>query len=132
MADVAVVVTIALARAVLCLDCERVFEIGSHACPGCGGRVWYPLERFFTGGAERKLVRLHDVVHEAGNGLTPARVRAERLSDGLKEYVALGMARNALYITHCQAHADRIVEAIDETMRRLRALGGATQGDTTA
>jgi hypothetical protein len=35
-----------LARIVLCLDCDTCFEIGSDACPACGGRAWASVARF--------------------------------------------------------------------------------------
>jgi hypothetical protein len=122
--DVTSVVSLPLGRAALCLDCERVFELGPETAPCCGAREWYPLERFFVASGERRLVRVGDVIHEAGNGLTPARVRAERLIEALEEYLALGLARGPAYLKLCLVHARRIVEAIDETMRRLRALSG--------
>lgn len=126
-ADVAAVVSMPLSRAALCLECEHVFELGPAAAPCCGAREWVLIERFFIAGGERQLVRAADVLHEAGNGLTPARVRAERLAVALEEYLGLGIARGPAYLKLCLVHAHRIVEAIDETMRRLRALGGAAK-----
>lgn len=38
-----------LKRLALCLDCERCFELGAAACPGCGSRTWITLARFLEG-----------------------------------------------------------------------------------
>lgn len=40
-------VVIPLERAVLCLDCEAIFEMGGHfvTCPSCGSRVAWTLGR---------------------------------------------------------------------------------------
>ena len=39
-----------LRRLALCLDCEKCFELGAAACPGCGSRTWMTLSRFLEGG----------------------------------------------------------------------------------
>ena len=39
-----------LKRLALCLDCEKCFELGAAACPGCGSRTWTTLARFLEGG----------------------------------------------------------------------------------
>lgn len=38
-----------LKRLALCLDCEKCFELGAEACPGCGSRTWITLARFLEG-----------------------------------------------------------------------------------
>ena len=38
-----------LKRLALCLDCERCFELGAAACPGCGSRTCITLARFLEG-----------------------------------------------------------------------------------
>lgn len=124
-------VTIPLARAALCLECSHVFALGVDAAPCCGAREWFLLERFFEADGERTLVNHGDVLHEAGNGLTPARVRAERLVEVLEQYVDSGIARHPEFQRLAIVHGRRVVEAIDETLRRLRALGGARRERTT-
>ena len=39
-----------LKRLALCLDCEKCFELGAAACPGCGSGTWTTLARFLEGG----------------------------------------------------------------------------------
>lgn len=34
-----------LQEALLCIDCETVYAIGSNRCPQCGSQVAYPLSR---------------------------------------------------------------------------------------
>jgi len=44
-----------LKRLALCLDCERCFELGATACPGCGSSTWITLARFLEGGVAADL-----------------------------------------------------------------------------
>jgi hypothetical protein len=37
--------TIALSRALLCLDCEAVYEMGTGPCPACGSGAGWSLGR---------------------------------------------------------------------------------------
>jgi len=46
-----------LARLALCADCDVCFEIGSDACPACGGRTWSPLARLIGQPSEGAVVR---------------------------------------------------------------------------
>ncbi len=129
MADVTApaVVSVPLNRAALCLDCEAVSALAVvgadtalhqvKACPTCASENRVPLERFFFGVEDRVVVRLDDVEHEVGNGLTPARVRAEKLIEALADFGSHPIIRRLATV-----HAQRIIHAIDETMRRVRAL----------
>src|SRR5262249_45275168 len=107
-----VIAAIDLHEAALCGACSRVFRlVGQARCPLCTSEQWVPLERFFI---DRPAHVAHtDVLHHAGNGLTPARPFAERLSSILAARGFHGLAQDAR----------RVVDAIDATMRRLRALG---------
>lgn len=110
-----------LPAAALCIDCAAIFTVGPERCPACAAATWLPLERFFAGRTGR--VALEDVLHEAGNGLTPARVRAALLAQTLEYYVAVGFARQADVLRVAIRRAYEVVDAIDTTMARLRALG---------
>jgi hypothetical protein len=46
-----------LARLALCADCEVCFEIGSDACPACGGRTWSPLSRMIGDASDGAMAR---------------------------------------------------------------------------
>ena len=48
-----------LRRLALCLDCEMCFEIGTPACPGCGGETWVLLARFLDQGPLRLMPQFH-------------------------------------------------------------------------
>ena len=39
---------IRLAVAVVCLDCEVVFQVPAQRCPMCGSESWWPLARFLN------------------------------------------------------------------------------------
>ncbi len=116
-------------NAVICLDCEALFPIGPEACPKCASASFLPLERWLTAAAPRawshapvdgtRLVSFADVLHHAGNGLTPAMANAEQLVEALTVLAAgkvPGVARLAV------ARAQRIVTAIHQTMERLHQL----------
>jgi hypothetical protein len=59
-----------LTRLALCADCEVCFEIGTEACPACGGRSWSPLSRLIGQASDTSVVRaVRAVVAETrGNG----------------------------------------------------------------
>ncbi len=118
------IVSIALEEAALCADCERIFALGRQDCPSCGGRVWMLVARFFTA-TERPttVVPLDEVLHHAGNGLTPARVLATQIAETLEELIRAPISRYKILDRICANHARRIVVAVDDTIRRLRALG---------
>lgn len=115
-------VVMPLEHAALCLDCERVFALGGETCPSCGGRQWVLLAKFFTG-RDRALVRHTDVLHHAGNGLQPAKARAQLIGRQLAEWIRTGVVRPAFVHEVVIAHVERIAQSVDETMERLRALG---------
>ena len=37
-----------LTNAVLCLDCQRLFEAGARHCPACAGGAFYPLATWMS------------------------------------------------------------------------------------
>ena len=117
-------VTLELRAAMLCLDCDTLFAVGPERCPACAGGQWRPLERFFAERARRPA--LEEVLHHAGNGLTPARIRAELLARTLAFYVDVGFARNPEFLRLAIRRAHEVLEAIDMTMTRLRALAPPT------
>jgi hypothetical protein len=91
----------------LCVQCDHVFLFpGRATCPSCTSAAWIPLSNFFAS-RPTGLVALADVLHHAGNGLTVARVVAQRLADEARDL---------------RAEARKVVVAIDDTMDRLRAL----------
>jgi hypothetical protein len=111
-------------EAAFCIDCEMVFRVGPASCPFCASAAWIALERFFL---ERPagVVALEDVLHHAGNGLAPARVFAERAAQVLEAYLELGLAPHGFLQRAVVRLTRRSVDAIDDTMRRLRGLASS-------
>lgn len=124
-----VAVGLPLERAALCLDCNRVVGLERDLCPACASPSTVPLHRFLerpavvhwrqalAGGDVQ--VSLQEVLHHAGNGLTPARVHAEQLLPLLE---AVALTRNAGLDAAARGRVERIIRSIDETMQRLTAL----------
>lgn len=118
-----------LENAVTCLDCSRIFPFGVTRCPSCTSASWVPIEHFLRSPAvaawrrravdEEAVVKIRDVLHHAGNGLSPALLIAERLGDALR---TLTIARVPGVPQLAVSYAERIVIAINRTMDRLYAL----------
>lgn len=64
-------------RALLCLDCDSIFEAdGRVSCPRCASEAWAPLS---TGGPSDVLVELRRRVAELEVALTEERGRTSRI-----------------------------------------------------
>lgn len=125
-------VGVPIERAALCLDCNTIVRLEADACPACGSATTVPLHRFLerpavvhwrqalAGGDVQ--VSLQEVLHHAGNGLTPARVHAEQLLPLLE---AVALTRNAALDAAARGRVERIIRSIDDTMQRLTALAVA-------
>ena len=50
-----------LRRLAMCLDCETCFEIGTSACPACGGTAWVLLARFLNQEPLKTLSQFHSL-----------------------------------------------------------------------
>jgi hypothetical protein len=72
--------------------------------------------------AADRLVLLSEVLHHAGNGLAPARIRAELLRDWLETLDILVPRSCHDLVQIALSDATEVLSAIDTTMARLRAL----------
>jgi len=117
-------------RAVLCLDCEGVFPVRPQGCPRCAAETFVPLKRFLSQQSsaawigrrtvdEARQVRLADVLHHAGNALTPGRAYAERLIGLVEIASSTGYTQ---FLKLAASYGERIVTSIDNAMDRLYAL----------
>lgn len=80
-----------LRRVVLCLDCERCFEIGPDCCGACGSETWVALARFLELRGEssvgqvivvsRQRPRLHERLKRAFAGNKTIQVVIDRRRD---------------------------------------------------
>ena len=59
-----------LRRLAMCLDCETCFEIGTSACPACGGTAWVLLVRFLNQEPLKTLSQFHPLPKNWTKGST--------------------------------------------------------------
>ncbi len=134
---------IAIEDAMFCPDCDGCFEVGVRACPKCANAAVVPLATFLTARStlpprdsaaaltgDHTRVFYEDVLHHAGNGLTPARVYAQHIAEDIELRGRIGPHFDERLEQRIARDAWRIVEAVDATITRLRALARPHPTDT--
>ena len=78
----------------MCLDCETCFEIGTSACPACGGTAWVLLARFLNQEPLKTLSQFHPLPKNWTKGPTHGR-DASRAA--VKQLLIVAKDRQKLY-----------------------------------
>jgi hypothetical protein len=78
----------------MCLDCETCFEIGTSACPACGGTAWVLLARFLNQEPLKTLSQLHPLAKNWTKGPTRG---GDASGAAVKQLIIVAKDRQRLY-----------------------------------